>query len=222
MTNAHSLSIWTTNLQLTVSICYLQFGPAYNLKVLRLERLCLRRLHPSIGRLRSLQELSLAYNRLTDLPLTIRLLRNLRLLDITGNPFTRLPGAVYHLELDKIIGLNECPLKNERPLNWEGGAEVWWRQPLIAPSIRDTVDTLQESSVQAVVGMDCWRLELPTRYAQRLTKMAETQDLCQGCLRPVRKLTIEHESLGNSIYVFMTTNFVEGQAENIEHNYTGS
>lgn len=158
--------------------------------------MCLRRLHPSVGRLRSLQELSVSYNRLTDLPLTLRLLRNLRTLDITGNPFFRLPGAVYHLKLNKLIGLAECPLKKDRSSNWEGSGEVWWRKPLAFPGQRDSVDSLQESAVKAAVGMDCWQLELPARYTQQLTTMAETQDLCQGCLKPVRKLTIQHEAHG--------------------------
>ena len=170
--------------------------------MLRLERLCLRRLHPSIGRLRCLQELSLSYNRLTDLPLTIRLLRNLRRLDITGNPFSRLPGAVYHLKLESIIGLNECPLKKDRPSGWcsSMNLEISWRKPLsIRTPPREEVASLQECCVQMAVGMDCWQLELQERYTQRLTDMAETQGLCQNCLKSVRKLTIQHESLGVGI-----------------------
>ena len=179
--------------------------------MLRLERLCLRRLHPSVGRLRSLQELSLCYNRLTDLPLTIRLLRHLRRLDITGNPFSRLPGAVYHLKLESIIGLNDCPLKKDVPSGWcsSRNSEISWRKPLTiipgndywgnpipAKEGTEEVVSLQESCVKAAVGMDCWQLQLQERYTQMLTDQAETQGLCQNCLKSVRKLTIQHESLG--------------------------
>ena len=168
--------------------------------MLKLEKLNLRRLHPSIGRLRSLRNLSLCYNRLTDLPLTIRLLRDLRHLDITGNPFSRLPGAVYHLQLDSISGLNECPLKKDIGNGWQiRNQDIWWRKPLGTVTPRESVDSLQEYCIQAAVGMDCWQLELTERYTQRLTEMAETQGLCENCLKSVRKLTIEHESLGESI-----------------------
>ena len=72
------------------------------------------------------------------------------------------------------------------------------------------MDTLQEYCIQAAVGMDCWQLELQERYTQRLTEMAETQGLCENCLKSVRKLTIEHESLGEliSIHVLICTSYL--------------
>lgn len=142
--------------------------------------------------------MSIRYNRISDLPLTIRLLRNLCRLDITGNPFTRLPGAVFHLlGLETLIGLNDCPLMKDVANGWhKENEEISWRKPLSFPQPRDNVDNLKEYCIHAAVGMDCWLLSLPDRYCERLSKLAETLGLCENCLKPVRKLTVEHESQG--------------------------
>lgn len=64
------------------------------------------------------------------------------------------------------------------------------------PPERNCVDMLKESCVQASIGMDCWLLSLPESLCERLNKLAETQGFCENCMKPVRKLTVEHESQG--------------------------
>lgn len=157
------------------------------------------RLHPSVGRLRNLRILSLQYNRLHDLPLTICLLRSLKYLDITGNPFSIIPGAVFRLSrLEVLEGLNFCPLQRNISGRWQ--KEKWdisWCEPLLRPSRRTDVESLQDICSRAAIGMDCWAvIPLPERHRQALTHKAITYDLCSMCLKPVKKLSVEHETDG--------------------------
>ena len=159
----------------------------------------LRRLHPSVGRLQNLRLLSVQYNRLCDFPLTLGLLRKLEYLNITGNPFTTIPCAVFHLHnLSILEGLDFCPLqKKNNSERWK--KEKWdicWCRPLLKPRPREEVESLQDVCSRRAVGMDCWAIPLPERHRRVLTERAFTYDLCQNCLRPVKKLTVEHETDG--------------------------
>lgn len=155
-------------------------------------------LHPSIGRLQSLKILSVKNNRLYDLPLTIRLLRNLECLDITGNNFRSLPGAVFHLYQLKVIeGLQNCLLQTHS--RWtEYNRHIVSIPPLkhFARVARDKVDLLQDIALHNAIGMNCWLIPLPERYRSMLVERAITHDLCENCLKPVKRLMSDQESDG--------------------------
>ena len=94
-------------------------------------------------------------------------------------------------------GLNDCPLNKRVADGWHKvNQDISWRSPLAKTKVRENVDKLKEYCIQAAVGMDCWLLSLPERHCERLSKMAETQGLCENCLKSVRKLTVDHESQG--------------------------
>lgn len=136
-------------------------------------------------------------NRLYDLPLTIRLLRNLEYLDITGNKFRSLPGAVFHLcQLRTIIGLQECLLVAEPRWSWANRYIVSIPPLSITQVPREEVDDLRVSALHNAIGMDCWQIPLPDKYRSQLTEMAITRDLCENCLRPVKRLMSDQEPDG--------------------------
>ena len=73
---------------------------------------------PSIGRLRKLETLTLSKNKLTDLPVTLTFCENLKVLNLKGNSFNRIPGIV--LRLKKLEDLRR--IDNPLPLRWNGFA----------------------------------------------------------------------------------------------------
>lgn len=167
-----------------------------------MDHMNLRQLHPSVGRLANLQRLSLQCNRLTDFPVTIRLLRKLSYLNITGNPFSSLPGAVFHMyALETLVGYNQCPLQRKEGERWhrsEVNPTIAYAPPLLKPAVRESVESLQEICIRSAVGLDCWNIHLPERHRQPLSELNRDYDLCEECLQPVRKLTVQHETSGKS------------------------
>lgn len=184
-----------------IVISLLQFGEAKNLQILILDSLKLRKLHPSIGRLKSLRVLSLQHNLLIDFPVTLRLLQRLESLDVTGNYFRCMPGAVFHLQSLRVLeGLNACPLDNPlrrtQTMRWkQENFKIRWLPPFERPHLEQP-ESLQEAAVRAAVGLDCWLIPLPERHRRALAECAVTHGLCDHCQRPVRKVTLERESDG--------------------------
>ena len=73
---------------------------------------------PSVGRLRKLETLTLSKNNLSDLPVTLSFCENLKVLNLKGNGFNRIPGVV--LRLKKLEDFRR--IDNPLPLRWNGFA----------------------------------------------------------------------------------------------------
>ena len=142
------------------------------------------------------------YNRLYDLPVTIRLLRQLRHLKITGNLFRALPGAIFHLKkLETLEGLNENLL--ERYPNWnKKNLMIVVIDPLVKVNPpRSTIDTLQDLALNHSVGMDFWSIPLPDQYRDELILKTIRYDLCEECMGPVKKIMADQETNGEYVNV---------------------
>ncbi len=168
-----------------------------NLDTLILDDTNMRLLHPSIGQLKQLRVLSLQFNKLYDLPVTIRLLTKLEHLYITGNLYRFLPGSVYHLmNLKTIDGLQENLL--ERYCEWEEGkVPIATIDPLRLQNLpRDHIETLSNISLVYAIGMDIWSIPLPNQYRTKIIQLTVDHDLCEVCCTPVRKITADQETNG--------------------------
>lgn len=141
--------------------------------------------------------MSLRFNRLYDFPVTIRLLQNLKYLNITGNLFRCLPSSVFHLNsLKTIEGLNENLL--EQYPGWKKGEQlIASTPPLPKPNPpRETIDDLSQISLSFSVGLNIWLIPLPDKFREEITRRCITRDLCEECLAPVKKIMAEQESDG--------------------------
>ena len=104
-----------------------------------------------------------------------------------------------------IEGLNACPLDRGETMKWtKEGFDVKWIRPLKRPQWKEAqmsgvVESLQDAAIRAAVGLDCWRILLPERHRRALAECAVTHGLCEQCLRPVRKVTLDCESDGMGI-----------------------
>ena len=176
-----------------------QFDDMINLDTLILDDTNTRLLHPSIGRLQNLKVLSLQFNKLYDLPVTVRLLHRLEDLKITGNLYRSLPGAVYHLKnLKNIEGLNENLLENY-PGWQEKEVPIATINPLSIPNPpRNFVETLANISFSFAVGTNIWSIPLPNHYKERIVQLATRHDLCEVCYTAVKKIMADQETNGTS------------------------
>ena len=156
-------------------------------------------MHPSIGRLQNLTSLSLACNRLYDLPVTIRLLRNLICIDITNNLFRSLPGALYHmLNLKTIVGLNDNLLE-VNPAWCKDNLFIHISRPLVGSAVvRESVESLQSLAAYYAIGTDVWSVQLPPKHMTEIIKRTVFYDLCEICRKPVRRITSYQETDGES------------------------
>ena len=82
-----------------------------NLKRLSLNATGILRVHPSIGKMKNLEVLSLNYNRLSDLPITLRYCQKLTTLGLAGNKFSALPGLILKLMNLKVLMADCNPFK---------------------------------------------------------------------------------------------------------------
>lgn len=178
-----------------------KFGGLKNLKKLVLQGMKMSDLHPSIGNLRILQHLSLQHNNLYDLPFTFEWLDQLEYLDVSGNLFTILPRAVYHLKGLKVLkGLNSCPLivRSEwRRCRYRRWSSHHHCSNLTATPLQQP-QTLKEAAFNSALGINCWRAGLPRKYCALLTEseMINKYDLCENCCKPILKVTPEQEPEG--------------------------
>ena len=163
-------------------------------------------LHPSIGKLRTLQSLSLQHNNLYDLPFTVEWLDQLEYLDVSGNFFTIFPRAVYHLKsLKLLIGLNSCPLI-VRPEWRRCKYREWSYHQHCISSTATTLQqpqTLKDAAFNSALGINCWNAGLPRKYCALLTEsdIIKKRDLCENCCKPILKVTPEQEPVG--VFLFM-------------------
>lgn len=99
--------------------------------------------------------------------------------------------------LETLVGYNQCPLERKRGGRWsEASPTITCAPPLLKPTTRESVESLQEICIRSAVGMDCWHIPLPDRHRWALSELARDYDLCEACLQPVRKLTVQHETSG--------------------------
>ena len=170
------------------------------MKTLVLQGIGLSTLHSSIGCLRELKSLSLQHNSLYDLPFTLEWLEHLVFLNISGNFFTILPRAVYHLKgLKTIKGLNSCPLivrpewRRCHYREWSNHCRDAARDPLLQPP------SLRDAAFNTSLGINCWRADLPKNYCVLLTESeaVKTHDLCENCSKLTRRVMPEQEPDGN-------------------------
>ena len=146
--------------------------------------------------------LSLQHNMLYDLPVTLRLLRDLETLNITGNFFSVLPGYIFHLDsLHHLIGVEACPLRLE-PEWTKCGPLLWIAPPTCSSHLpRQQPESLRTAAIRSAVGLDCWEAGLPQACTDSLTEAAASHDLCENCLSAVIKLTPQQETTGVYVHV---------------------
>lgn len=176
-----------------------------SLKFLTLDKANLRHLHPSIGRLENLEMLSLRHNHLYDLPVTMRLLRKLQYLNITGNLFRSLPGAVYHMtSLKRLEGLQDNLL--EKNPHWNKENHFITSTPPLEKELKllalDNVEKLSNISIRYAVGLNVWAIPLPDQYRTEIIDRSILSDLCEGCLAPVRRIMEDQETDGQFVYYY--------------------
>ncbi|KAL8588853.1 hypothetical protein ACOMHN_011568 [Nucella lapillus] len=152
-----------------------------NLRVFVCSYCLLTALPPGLFALENLQHLCVAYNKLTFLPNEIRFLKKLEELDVEGNMLPALPAGVLQLSLLAVRVKNNLM----HPLFWK-------------EHTRKEIQRLMDLSMLALhqhrlVPKDT--SQLPD-LVQRMLKMQETCDCCQGprygpglrMIRPVPKL----------------------------------
>ena len=146
-----------------------------------LKKLCMNRtgtfsLHPSVGRLKNLENLSLLRNHLSDLPSTLEYCQKLSSLDLSWNDFEHIPGVVLKLkELKELriaknsIGLIENAVQTNRSL-----------VPFHSPA------SLQRLGMAAVIAnhIDYWKWENFHHKQNNVSpfdQLASSLNLCHVC-----------------------------------------
>ena len=143
----------------------------HNLKKLCLNSTRIHVLHPSVGHLRSLETLSLDFNDLSDLPLTLQCCQNLTELSLISNQFECLPGLI--LKLNNITALRAAgnPLEKD-PYH------------AVATTPRIALSSLQRlcESTILVNHIDYWKPGfLSPVLCSALDRLATTSALCNYC-----------------------------------------
>lgn len=86
-------------------------------------------LHPSIGKLTSLELISLTGNRIKSLPKEIGMLKNLTFLNLAGNPIIDIPSEIAYLDRSRGGSLHRIGVKQE-----DIGADVYRRLKELLPT----------------------------------------------------------------------------------------
>lgn len=152
----------------------------HNLKKMCMNSTGISSLSPSIGRLKNLEILSLDFNNLSDLPITLMFCHKLTALSLTNNQFSSFPGVILKLKnLTELHG-GENPLDKERfPLAHRDS-------PTAAAATVDSVATLQSICARAVFmnHIDYWKHgSLGPSQRNKLDYIASNIAHCDRCGR---------------------------------------
>ena len=145
----------------------------------------------SVGRLRKLEVLSLAKNKLKDLPVTIRFCESLRVLNLQRNCFKQIPGVVLHLKNLQELKRLDNPLtpryamggpkytqaKNSTSTNTDKNKEVKFNPHSLQTLCTQTVFSTQ---------VDYWQHTIiGPLQCKTLDRLAATFALCEHCKRAI-------------------------------------
>ena len=145
-----------------------------NLKSLYLNSIGMHILHHSIGKLKTLEVLSLHHNNLSHLPLTLAFCQCLTVLNITHNSFKVLPGCILRLK-----NLKELRATTDNNLLYK----YTFTSPKLSP---DHLYSLQDLCSGAIFSkyVNYWKLGSPMQ-CKALDQLVSTSFLCDSCGVPM-------------------------------------
>lgn len=162
-----------------------------NLNKLLMDSTLLQTLHPSVGRLRKLEVLSLSNNKLKNLPITLRFCVNLRILNLQKNSFTHIPGVVLHLaKLEELRRLNN-PLTPQYTMPAPRFVRSHTStKTAIGKEVKFNPHSLQTLCTKAIFSskLDYWqKVFIGPLQCKTLDRLAETFVCCEHCGQAISK-----------------------------------
>ena len=155
----------------------------------------------SIGRLRKLEELSLSRNKLSDLPVTLKFCKNLRVLNLTTNNFRQIPAVVLHLEKLDFLKRLCNPLTPRESMSGPRYVKAIGKKFQSSETNQDGTNSnvkynphsLQNLCAQTVFSaqVDYWKqLSIGPLQCKTLDRLAGTFAICENCRRVVTNVEV--------------------------------
>ena len=166
----------------------------------------LKKFPPSAGRLRKLEVLSLSKNKLEDLPVTLGFCERIKVLNLQGNNFRRIPGIVLHLKnLEELRRLD-----NPLPPRWQGFASPPHVNVPCQPTSKSNEkniynpESLQRlcTKVTFTHQIDYWKHEsLGVLQCQTLDSLASHFTVCEQCHTAIPNTGKQTNRLANIVMI---------------------